>query len=404
MAEYGAERYGPSADVPPDYRVAGRHAMMPAANHDEIARFNFLANLVKYVSTRVLPGTAVAYQNRAEPAFEDKHGHKPRDRREVRKAMEGDPYYKIWSALRLNTMEMRQQAGRSVVLRQLDELNAAAKSLNDDKPTLQLDPSVEIPRYIGSVDNHLMPGSYYTELVADDVSPAANYDVGIFVTTQGLFGLHADGAGHGLVKWLADNHPDLKINRILDIGCGLGHNSVPVALGFPDAQMYAVDVAAPMLRYGHARAQDLGATKLIFKQGNAEALDFPDQHFDLIYSTMFVHETSYKALHRIMAECRRLLRPGGLHVHLEQPPFHGMSPFEQFLRDWDAYYNNEPFWSTVHSLQMTDVMAKAGFDRASLFETKVTAVVDETIFPKAGDFDYGRGCVWYTFGAQAEAA
>jgi len=403
MAEYGAKQYGPSADVPPDYRVAGRHALMPQANHDEVARFNFLANMVKYVSTRVLPGTEVAYKQRAEPAYEAANGRKPQDRREVRKAMETDPYYKIWSALRLNTMEMRHQAGRSVVLRQLDELNATAKSLNDQQATLQLDPSVAIPRYIGSVDNHLMPGSYYTELADDDVSPAANYDVGIFVTTQGLFGLYTDGAGHGIVKWLQDNHPGFKPQRILDIGCGVGHNSVPVALAFPTAEMYAVDVAAPMLRYGHARAQDLGANNLIFKQGNAEALDFPADHFDLIYSTMFVHETSYKALHRIMAECRRLLRPGGIHMHLEQPPFHGMGPFEQFLRDWDSYYNNEPFWSTVHSLQMTEVMAKAGFDEASLFETKVTAVVDESIFPKAGDFDYGRGCVWYTFGAEQAA-
>ena len=380
--------------------MAGRHALMPETTHDEIARFNFLANMVKYVSTRVLPGTEVAYKKRAEPAYEVAHGHKPKDRREIRKAMEPDPYYKIWSALRLNAMEMRQQAGRSVVLRQLDELNAAAKTLNDKQATLQLDSNVGIPRYIGSVDNHLMPGSYYTELVEDDVSPAANYDVGIFVTTQGLFGLYTDGAGHGLVEWLRTNHPNFKPRRILDMGCGIGHNSVPVALAFPDAEMYAVDVAAPMLRYGHARAKDLGADRLIFKQGNAETLDFPDQHFDLIYSTMFVHETSYKALHRIMAECKRLLRPGGIHLHLEQPPFHDMPPFEQFLRDWDAYYNNEPFWSTVHSLQMTDVMSKAGFDEGSLFETVVTAVVDNSIFPKAGDFDYGRGSVWYTFGAQ----
>ena len=399
MSEYGADKYGPSADVPPDYRVAGRHAMMPTSSHDEIARFNFLANMVKYVSTRVLPGTATAYENLVKPRFESEHGRPPKDRREIKKAMESDPYYKMWSALRLNTMEMRQQAGRSVVLRQIDELNARARKLND-RPTLQLDPSVEIPRYIGAVDNHLMPGSYYTELVEEDVSPGANYDAGIFVTTQGLFGLFTDGAGHGIVKWLKEHHPNLKLDRILDMGCGIGHNSVPVALAYPEAEMYAVDVAAPMLRYGHARAQDLGANNLIFKQGNAERLDFPDRHFDLIFSTMFVHETSYKALHNIVKECRRLLRPGGVHLHLEQPPFHGMDPFEQFLRDWDAYYNNEPFWSTVHSLQMTDVLERCGFPSGETFETTITAVVDESIFPTAGDFDYGRGCVWYTFGAQ----
>lgn len=399
MKQYGPERYGPSADVPPPYTVVGRHDMMPEVTHDEVARFNFLTNMVKHISTRVLPGNAVAYEKRARPRYESEAGHTPNDRREIRKAMAADPYYKIWSALRLNAMEMRQQAGRSVVLRQLDQLNDKARQHNKDKRTLQLDEQVEIPRYIGAVDNHLMPGSYYTEVTDQDVSAAANYDVGIYVTTQGLFGRFTDGAGHGIVKWLRDNHPQLSIKRILDMGCGIGHNSVPVARGFPDAEMFAVDVAAPMLRYGHARAQSLGANNLTFKQGNVEALGFPDAHFDVVYSTMFVHETSYKAIHRIMAEAHRLLRPGGIHFHLEQPPFHNMPPFEQFLRDWDAYYNNEPFWSTVHSMQMPDVLERGGFRREDIFETTICAVVDESIFPKAGDFDFGRGAVWYTFGA-----
>jgi ubiquinone/menaquinone biosynthesis C-methylase UbiE len=404
MDKYGPQRYGPSADVPPPYTVVGRHDMMPNVTHDEVARFNFLTNLVKHLSTRVLPGNAVAYEQRARPRYEAETGHAPADRREVRKAMSTDPYYKTWSALRLNAMEMRQQAGRSVVLRQLDELNDKARRHNQNKDTLQLDPNVPIPRYIGAVDNHLMPGSYYTEVTDEDVSAAANYDVGIYVTTQGLFGRYTDGAGHGIVKWLNEHHPALDVQRILDMGCGIGHNSVPVARGFPDADMYAVDVAAPMLRYGHARAASLGATNLIFKQGNVEALDFPDGHFDVVFSTMFVHETSYKAIHRIMAEARRLLRPGGIHFHLEQPPFHGMPPFEQFLRDWDAYYNNEPFWSTVHSMRMPDVLEKAGFKRNDIFETTICAVVDESIFPKAGDFDFGRGAVWYTFGAVKHAS
>lgn len=399
MEKFGPERYGPSADVPPPYTVVGRHDMMPEVTHDEVARFNFLTNMVKHISTRVLPGNAVAYEKRARPRFEAQAGHAPSDRREIRRAMSDDPYYKMWSALRLNAMEMRQQAGRSVVLRQLDELNDKAHRLNDGKDTLQLDPDVPIPRYIGAVDNHLMPGSYYTELTKGDVSAAANYDVGIYVTTQGLFGRFTDGAGHGIVKWLRDNHADLAIDRILDMGCGIGHNSVPVAQGFPAAQVIAVDVAAPMLRYGHARAQSMRVTNLTFKQGNVETLDFPDGHFDVIFSTMFAHETSYKAIHRIMAEAYRLLRPGGLHLHLEQPPFHGMPPFEQFLRDWDAYYNNEPFWSTVHSMPMLEVLEKAGFQRERMFETTICAVVDESIFPKAGDFDFGRGAVWYTFGA-----
>ena len=81
MDKYGPQRYGPSADTPPPYTVVGRHDMMPNVNHDEVARFNFLTNMVKHLSTRVLPGNAVAYEKRARPRYETQTGHSPTDRR-----------------------------------------------------------------------------------------------------------------------------------------------------------------------------------------------------------------------------------------------------------------------------------------------------------------------------------
>ena len=47
-----------------------------------------------------------------------------------------------------------------------------------------------------------MPGGYTTELAADDVSAAANYDIGIFATTGGVSGCYNDGAGLAVVRWL----------------------------------------------------------------------------------------------------------------------------------------------------------------------------------------------------------
>ena len=387
--------------LPPSWQHVGRHAVFPQSAHDDTARFDFLANLNGYLSTRLSPKVRESYEKRVKPAFEQREGRAPESRHEVRKAMAADPVYQTWSALRRNTMEMRQQAGRGMVLRQLGPLIDKVRQINETSPGLQLDPSVQVPRYASAVDIHCMPGGYHTELVPGDVLAPANYDSGIFATTGGMLGRWNDGGGQALAQWLKKEHPQFKPRRILDLGCTVGHNAVPLAQAFPDAEVIAIDVAAPMLRYAHARARSLGVENINFRQANAEALDYPDGHFDLISTAMFWHESSSKAMPRKLKEIHRLLADGGLTAHLEQPQYTGMDVYEQFVRDWDTYNNNEPFWGVMHEYDLRKMMADAGFDPARYFETTARGVVDRDIFPEAGSDgeDYGRAALWTMFGA-----
>ena len=387
--------------LPPSWQHVGRHAVFPQSAHDDTARFDFLANLNGYLSTRLSPKVRESYEKRVKPAFEQREGRAPESRHEVRKAMAADPVYQTWSALRRNTMEMRQQAGRGMVLRQLGPLIDKVRQINETSPGLQLDPSVQVPRYVSAVDIHCMPGGYHTELVPGDVLAPANYDSGIFATTGGMLGRWNDGGGQALAQWLKKEHPQFKPRRILDLGCTVGHNAVPLAQAFPDAEVIAIDVAAPMLRYAHARARSLGVENINFRQANAEALDYPDGHFDLISTAMFWHESSSKAMPRKLKEIHRLLADGGLTAHLEQPQYTGMDVYEQFVRDWDTYNNNEPFWGVMHEYDLRKMMTEAGFDPERYFETAARGVVDPDIFPEAASDgeDYGRAALWTMFGA-----
>ena len=273
---------------------------------------------------------------------------------------------------------------------------------------LQLNDAVRTPRYLTAVDHHCMPGSYYAERVARDVSGAANYDSGLFVTTGGLLGRFADGGGHGMVAFVRKLRPGFAPRRILDLGCGLGHNVLPVAAAFPDARVTAVDVAAPMLRYGAARAASLGVGNVEFVQADATDLgQFEDASFDWVQSIMFLHETSLAALRRIMGESRRLVAPGGLVTHVEQPRYGVAMPFfEQAMRDWDALYNNEPFWTKLHEIDLDGLLVAAGFDRECLIHAGVYAIADNGGFPDAESEDvedYGRKPAWRISGAQVPA-
>ena len=391
-------------DVPPPYSAVTRHSVFPVVSHDEAARFNFLTNFNKYLAGTIGAGNKIAYDTRVLPAFRAEHGRDPADRFEIRHAMNKDPWHRFWSACKRNSMEMRQQNGRSLVLRQLDELDAKARQYNEGRDTLELDPAVAVPRYQAAVDIHCMPGSYHGEERPGDVSAGANYDCGIFATTAGGLGALSDGGGQALVDWVRRERPGWTPRRILDLGSTVGHNVVPLALAFPDAEVIAIDTAAPSLRYAHARAQALGARNLKFVQMNAEDLSrFPDGHFDWVQTTMFLHELSGTALPRILKEATRVLAPGGLILHLEQPQYSDEMPlYEQFIRDWDAFNNNEPFWSAMHALDLKKQMVDAGLPPESLFVTGVKAVVDKEVFPESAfdeKEDHGRAAAWNAYGA-----
>ena len=392
-------------DGPPDYRLVGRHGVFPQTSHDEIERLNLLAHMNRHLSTRVMPHVKTAWERRAGPRAEQALGRGPANRHEVRRALLQDPYYQAWSALRRMTMEQRQQAGRWTTLRQAEQLAAAADALNGDDPRLQLDPALPIPRYVSAVDHHCMPGSYHAEAFAGDVSGAANYDHAIFATTGGALGRYSDGGGHGMVRWLKRNHPDFRPKRILEIGVTMGQNLLPIAAAFSDAEVVGVDVGAPVLRYGLARAKSLGVDNVRFVQADGSDLSmFADASFDLIQTTMFLHELSLTSMKAIFAETFRLLAPGGLVAHLEQPQYSADMPlFEQAMRDWDAFYNNEPFWSTMHELDIDTLMVEAGFERSNLIHGGVDAVVDRDFCLDDADDeveDFGRKAAWHLLGAR----
>jgi hypothetical protein len=118
---------------------------------------------------------------------------------------------------------------------------------------------------------------------------------------------------------------------------------------------------------------------------------------------MFLHELSRSSMRQIFEECFRLLRPGGIMIHVEQPQYGPDMPlFEQAMRDWDSFNNNEPFWSTMHGIDLDGLMTEVGFAPERFIHGGVTAVVDKDIFPDAADDeteDYGRKAAWHLVGA-----
>ena len=96
---------------------------------------------------------------------------------------------------------------------------------------------------------------------------------------------------------------------MLDIGTGVGFISLPFAKRFPKATVYACDIQEGMiaLQREDAAARGIGNVTGIVMKPNA--VDLPAGGADLILMAQLHHELD--APEPLLAECKRLLRPGG---------------------------------------------------------------------------------------------
>ncbi|MSO65018.1 MAG: class I SAM-dependent methyltransferase, partial [Alphaproteobacteria bacterium] len=169
--------------------------------------------------------------------------------------------------------------------------------------------------------------------------------------------------GSTLVAFVRGEYPSLAPKRILDEGCTLGHPTVPLVRYFPRAEVHTIGVGAPILRYAHARAESMGVA-IHFSLQSAERTDFPDNHFDLVVSHIMLHETSAKAVPTIMRECHRILRPGGVMAHMDVPVrYRDLPIYDQVIRSWQTYYNDQPFWDAVCSMDLEAAARQGGFKK-----------------------------------------
>lgn len=97
---------------------------------------------------------------------------------------------------------------------------------------------------------------------------------------------------------------------ILDIGCGGGIDTILAAQRTgPTGRVIALDFLPEMLERTAAAAADAGLENIAPLHAEMEAIELPDSSVDLIVSNGVINLSPRKA--RAMAECARVLRPGG---------------------------------------------------------------------------------------------
>jgi SAM-dependent methyltransferase len=98
-------------------------------------------------------------------------------------------------------------------------------------------------------------------------------------------------------------------SRLLDVACGTGIVTRRLAAALPGTRVTGVDLTPGMARRAAARLP--GAVAV----ADSRRLPFPDAVFDAVTSIWLLHLVDDPAdVHAAVAECARVLRPGGVYV------------------------------------------------------------------------------------------
>jgi ubiquinone/menaquinone biosynthesis C-methylase UbiE len=230
------------------------------------------------------------------------------------------------------------------------ELEAADKA---GPGSLELNPKMHVPDYCRH-EIHTQLGGYVGDPFAGYIY---NYGTNVFFNGRN----DQDELYEAFAK-VVPVPADRRVRRILDLGAGAGQLATSLKKRFPDAEIWAIDVAGPMIRYGHMRANEMGVA-VNFAQRLGEDSKFPADHFDIVTSYIMFHEVTAQAAARIIAETERILRPGGVFYPIDfytggAPP---ARPLARYTSWWDHRWNNEVWRMEYAALDFAGAMRQARF-------------------------------------------
>jgi len=159
--------------------------------------------------------------------------------------------------------------------------------------------------------------------------------------SDGLFGGAAQAAGyaharpklHPLIVERLNRHVGRRFDRALDLGCGSGLSTAPLAA-------VAEDVVGMEPEFAMAAVAGGVAPEAGFAAGRTEALSFAGGAFDLITAAGSLNQVDLAAFSR---EAARVLRPNGLVWIYDFGPGREFSDSERLASWWMEFEQRFPF-------------------------------------------------------------
>ena len=162
-------------------------------------------------------------------------------------------------------------------------------------------PDLVYPEYYSSQNFHGIKGGYLNSGAAVTYDPVTQYAL----PPNEIWNREA------VVNAIPKN-----ARKIIDLGCGTGSTTLMLKEAFPNAEIIGLDLSPHMLVMADYKAQQAGL-KINWRHELAEATTFADGEFEVVTSSLLLHETPTHISQGIIQEAYRLLVPGGKIVILD---------------------------------------------------------------------------------------
>jgi protein-L-isoaspartate(D-aspartate) O-methyltransferase len=108
------------------------------------------------------------------------------------------------------------------------------------------------------------------------------------------------GRWEKVAKAMVDHYGIKPGDRVLDVGCGKGFLLYDFTLVVPGVEVFGIDVSEYAIEHAKTEVKDR------LRVGNANALPYPDKHFDLVYSINTLHNLHNYDLDKSLREIERV--------------------------------------------------------------------------------------------------
>lgn len=150
---------------------------------------------------------------------------------------------------------------------------------------------------------------------------------------------------HKLQEWFSDlQNAHIKL---LDFGCGDGVMTAYVGNVFVNAEIIGIDVSVESIE----AAKKNHTTNISFHSYEGAMLDFNDDSFDIIFSSVAIHHIPSNEHQIYIKELVRILKPGGAFVLLELNPMNPISAFCFKINPIDKNAKMMPYWYSKKLLE-----------------------------------------------------
>ena len=157
---------------------------------------------------------------------------------------------------------------------------------------------------------------------------------------------------------------------LLDVGCGPGTITVDLARRLYPGQVTGIDASEPIVRRAAGLAFDEGVRNASFRVGDAYALGFADESFDIVHAHQVLQHLANPVA--ALREFRRVLKPGGILAARDvdsggvmfYPKLQGLQMWESAFRDVQYWNGGDPdagrsLKAWAHQAGFTDVASSA---------------------------------------------